>query len=302
MSLKLNNKNRFAFGYFGSKHKLALPIIGHLPPHNAWVDAFCGSAAVTLAKLPAPIEIINDINGDVINFFKQLRDHPQELQRLVTLTPYSRQELMCARQDLKSGNALEKARRFLVSAMMSMNGVFGSDRGGFSYSNSYARNGMEARVSRWCNVPKRLERIVERLRRLRIENQDARELLKQFLDRPGTLVYLDPPYLVERTKGYDCDQYDEKFHKELLTLACKAKCMIVISGYDSPLYNSMLKMKYGWKKIEIEAHTQGSNGKRFARTEVLWQNKHCLEAKRLKKTPIVLTKREKCLGKINPVR
>jgi len=299
---KKNNVIKPAFGYFGAKHKLALPIIEHLPPHNAWVDAFCGSAAVTLAKVPAPIEVINDINGDVINFFKQLRNHPRELQRLVALTPYSRQELMSAHKDLKSGNALERARRFLVSAMMSMNGVFGSDRGGFSYSNSYARNGMEARVSRWCNVPKRFERIVERLRRLRIENQDARELLKQFLNRPGTLVYLDPPYLVERTKGYDCDQYDEKFHKELLALACKAKCMIVISGYDSSFYNSMLTRKHGWKKIEIEAHTQGSNGKRFARTEVLWLNKYCHKARQLKRAPVDLTKREASLGKINPER
>lgn len=298
----MTGTTKSSFGYFGSKHKLALPIIELLPPHNAWVEAFCGSAAVTLAKPPALIEIINDTNGDIINFFKQLRNHPKELQRLVALTPYSRQELTNARKGLSTGNPLERARCFLVSAMMAINGIFGEDKGGFSYSNSYSRNNMEARVSRWCNLPKRLENIVERLRKVRIENQDARDLLKQVLNRPGTLVYLDPPYSTERTNGYDHDQRDEGFHKELLALVCKAKCMIVISGYDNGLYDSMLKKQSGWRKIKLKAHTQGSNGKRFTRTEVLWRNKHCFKAKKLEKAPIVLTKREKNLGKINPER
>lgn len=303
--LKKNGRTRVAkspFGYFGSKHKIALPIIQYIPPHNAWVDAFCGSAAVTLAKPPVAIEIVNDINGEIVNFFHQLRDNSFNLCELIELTPYAREELINARHHENKASQLERARRFLISSMMAINGVFGEERGGFSYSNSYSRNGREARVSRWHNLPKRLKGVVERLRNVRIENKDARKLIKDFLDRPATLLYLDPPYLGRRTQGYDFDQNDEKFHKELLGLVCEAQCMVMISGYDNELYNSMLKPKLGWERIEIATHTQGSNGKRFTRTEILWLNRACVDAKKSEIVPINLTKKEKEMGKINPLR
>ena len=303
--LKKNQHIRNAkspFGYFGSKHRIAVPLIKYIPPHNAWVDAFCGSAAVTFAKSPAKIEIINDINGEIVNFFHQLRRNGSKLCREIAMTPYARQELLSSRVHKKNLSSLERARRFLVSSMMAINGVFGDEKGGFSYSNSYTRNGKEARVSRWYNLPVRLEAIIERLRNIRIENKDARELIKSFLNRPATLLYLDPPYFAERTQGYEFDQNNEKFHKELLKLACKAKCMIMISSYNNKLYKSMLTNKLGWKQVEIATHTQGSNGKRMTRTEILWLNKYCVEANRSKSIPVVFTKKEKKMGKVNPTR
>lgn len=289
------------FGYFGSKHKIALKILKYIPPHHAWVEAFCGSAALTMAKKPAPIEVINDINHDIVNLFEQLRNNSKKLCNLVALTPYARHELAKARHDKKPCSNLEKARRFLVSAMMSINGIFGSDKGGFSFSDSYARNGMEARVSRWRNLPERLQSIVERLRQVRIENSDARTLLKQFINRPATLIYLDPPYLGERTAGYDFDANNDKFHSELLNFACRAKCMVMISSYENSLYEKILKKKR-WKKILIGTSTQGSNGTRMTRTEVLWMNKICCQALKQKRVPISLTKKEKEEKKLNPSR
>ena len=302
MKKKDIKKKSPAFGYFGSKHRLALPIIKHLPPHNAWVDAFCGSAAVTLAKAPAPIEIINDINGEIINFFEQLRRKPESLYRVAVLTPYARFELAHSRSNGKKDSKVERARKFLVSSMMSINGVFGDHKGGFSYSDSYSRNGMEARVSRWYHMPERLVHVVERLRHTRLEKQDARKLIKAYLNRPATLIYLDPPYFADRSKGYDFDQSDEAFHEELLALANKAKSMVVISGYDNPLYRKCLSHKKGWRLIKLPAHTQGSNGKRQVRTELLWQNKHCVKAIQMERVPIRLSARERRLGKINPER
>lgn len=299
---KIQIQSKPAFSYFGSKHKLALPMLKYLPPHNAWVDAFCGSAALTLAKSPAPIEVINDINGEIINFFQQLRNHPEKIYSMLDFTPYAREELNRSRKNGGRISQIERARRFIISSMMSINGIFGDHKGGFSYSNSYARRGMEARVSRWNNMPKRLQFVVERLKNVRIENRDAKILLKSYIKRPATLVYLDPPYLAKRSKGYDFDQTDEKFHKELLDLACTAKCMVLISGYNNSLYKKYLNSKHGWKTIKIATHTQGSNGKRMERTEYLWQNKYCLKAIKLKRVPITLTKREKELGKINPIR
>src|SRR5713101_8888033 len=87
------------FGYFGSKHRIASEICKQLPPHNAWVEVFCGSAAMTLAKPCAPIEVINDIDHNVVNLFDQLRNHTEALCRSVALTPYAREELDRARRE-----------------------------------------------------------------------------------------------------------------------------------------------------------------------------------------------------------
>lgn len=145
------------FGYFGAKQRLAAQIAKMLPPHNAWVEAFCGSAAVTMAKKPVPIEIINDADSQIVNVFRQLRERSGELIRLLELTPYAREEY---EDSFKSGTAddpLEEARKFLVASMMTVNGAIGSNgagskHSGFSYSQSYARNGQEARVSRWSTL------------------------------------------------------------------------------------------------------------------------------------------------------
>src|SRR5439155_9506858 len=122
-----------AFGYFGSKKRLAVKLCSQLPPHHAWVEMFCGSAALTLAKPPAPIEVINDLDKEIVNVFVQLRKNEKRLCRLIALTPYAREELHRARIPQLKPSDLERARRFLVSSMMAINGVFGGDRGGFSY-------------------------------------------------------------------------------------------------------------------------------------------------------------------------
>jgi len=298
---------RSPFGYFGSKLRLSVQIARILPPHHAWVEAFCGSAAVTMAKAPAPIEVINDADQKIINVFQQLRDNCEELCRLIDLTPYARDEYEQAQQGVPSDNRLEQARRFLVASMMTVNGAIGSNgdgfrHSGFSYSQSYARSGQEARVNRWNSLPTRLRRVVARLKHVRIEHRDARELFAMFLNRPATLVYLDPPYLMKRDHGYDVDAREEGFHEELLALCRKAKCMVLVSGYDNPLYNSVLNRQHGWDHIKIETHTRDTKGVDFSRTEVLWMNKPFLRAARTGRVPIRLTAEEKANNKVNPPR
>ncbi|MBC8489123.1 MAG: DNA adenine methylase [Bacteroidetes bacterium] len=290
------------FGYFGSKNKIAFQLCRELPPHYCWVEAFCGSAALTLAKAPAAIEVINDINGEIVNLFQQLRKNHKELCRLISLTPYARQELEYARTGNENDSELDRARNFLVQSMMTINAVFGKERGGFSYSQSYSRNGRDARVNRWYNLPERLTRVVERLRNVRIENRNAIELLKMFVNRPATLVYLDPPYLCKRTKGYINDANDEAFHMELLELAKEAKCMIFISGYYNKLYDKLLKEKTGWKCKTIDTTTRDSKGQSYIRSEVVWMNKHFQKAIKSMEIPIKLTEKEAKQKKLNPER
>jgi len=291
-----------AFGYYGAKQRIARRIIATLPPHNAWVEGFCGSAAMTLAKPPAPIEVINDLDDQIVNVFDQLRNNSDALCRAIELTPYARAEFLRARPRGKSLDPLEKARRFLVATMMTVNGTVGSTRAGFSFSQSYSRQGKEARVCRWCNLPERLERVIERLRNVRVENRDARELLGMFADRPATLVYLDPPYFVKRGHRYVIDTSGREFHEELLDLCIRARCMLLISGYRNDLYDRILRREAGWRKVRIETHTRDTTGMDYARTECLWKNERFIKAQSLGRVPIRLTRKEKANNKINPSR
>lgn len=291
------------FGYFGSKNKIALQLCKDLPPHNCWVEAFCGSAALTFAKKPAPIEIINDLDNEIINVFEQLRSNSTKLCEHIFLTPYASQELDSAR---KKGNVrnskLERARLFLVQSMMAINGLFGEDRGGFSHSDSYTRGNKEARVSRWYNLPDRLHDVVDRLRSIRIENKDALKLLISYINRPATLIYLDPPYNGDRSNGYSIDANTDEFHTNLLKLANRAKCMIFISGYQNDLYDSILTTEKGWSKKTIKTTTKDPKGGTHQRTEVVWMNKHFTDALIKKEVPIELTKKENKQKKVNPER
>ena len=290
------------FGYYGAKQRLARKIITTLPPHNAWVEAFCGTAAITLAKPPALIEIINDLDDEVVNLFRQLRSDTDAVLRAVALTPYARAEFMLARTRSDGLDNLERARRFLVSTMMTVNGTVATTRAGFSFSQSYARQKKEARVCRWHNLSERLSEVVERLRNVRIENRDARELLGMFSDRPATLVYLDPPYFTKRSHRYVIDVDDRRFHTELLEICRKARCMLLISGYENALYNRMLRAKDGWSKMKLQTHTRDTEGKDYARTEVLWRNRQFLKAHKTGRVPVRLSRKERANNKVNPKR
>ncbi len=290
------------FGYYGAKQRIAARITRALPPHNAWIEAFCGSAAVTLAKPPAPIEIINDIDDQIVNVFEQLRDNQEALCRAIALTPYARAEHQKSREHEIDISPLEKARRFLVATMMTVNGANGGKNAGFSFSQSYSRGGHEARVNRWYKLPKRLELVAERLRNVRIENRDAREIVNMFIDRPATLIYLDPPYNIDRKQRYTVDVLDEDFHSDLLNRCCNSQSMIFISGYDNGLYNSILTPGRGWTKEYISTTTRDTSGKDYPRTEVLWFNKHFEGALNSNQLPLQLSPKEKKLNKVNPPR
>lgn len=292
-----------AFGYLGSKLRIASKLCADLPPHNAWVELFCGSAAMTFAKSPAPIEVINDINGEIVNFFEQLRNNGEELLRLITLTPYAREEFDIARSNgSKKFSKVERARRFFVAAMMAINGSFGDAPGGFSLSNSYTRKGMEARVSRWIGMPDYLHPIIQRLQNIRIERKDGLTLFKEFMNRPATLVYCDPPYLGKRTRGYDFDQITSAFHEKLLGQMVRAKCMVFVSGYENELYDEVLVRDHHWTKKIIQAVTKGNNGKSFERQEVVWCNPAYCKAQTTGSLQLRLTKAESYNKKVNPQR
>jgi DNA adenine methylase len=157
-------------------------------------------------------------------------------------------------------------------------------------------------VNRWNNLPARLDKVFDRLRGVRIENRDARDIVTMFSDRPATLMYLDPPYFTKRDHGYTIDANDEGFHRELLMRCRNAHCMMLISAYENAMYDEMLKAAAGWEKLKIQTHTRDTTGKNYSRTEVLWMNPIFVSAKKNGRVPIRLSKNERLSNKLNPPR
>ena len=291
------------FGYYGAKQRISTSILRQLPPHSCWVEAFCGSAAITFAKAPSPIEIINDLDGEIVNVFEQIRNNTYELCKAVALTPYAREEFYAARNESSGESPLERARIFLVKTMMTVNGTVGRvPTSGFSLSNAYTREGKEARVNRWFNLPERLAKVAERLRCVRVENRDARELISLFRNRPATLIYLDPPYLVKRGHGYLFDAREEEFHRCLLEECARSNAMILLSSYENEFYDSFFRSAAGWTRSIIKTSTRDTKGKDYERIEVLWKNSWYVAAEAAKRPMLRLTRKETSEGKVNPER
>ena len=102
--------------YPGGKWRIAQWIISHFPPHKVYCEPFFGSGAVFFTKSPCRIETINDIDGDVVNLFRVCRDSPEELARVLELTPWSREEFLSCRE--KSADPVEQARRTVVRSVL----------------------------------------------------------------------------------------------------------------------------------------------------------------------------------------
>jgi len=264
-----------AFSWYGGKTchlKWLLPIIESIP-HVAYLESFAGSAAVLLNKKPSPVEVYNDLYGDVVNFFKVLRLQGKELISLLELTPYSREEfsLCCESSELSD---LEQARRFFVRARQVRNGLATkASAGRWSYTKKDARRDRALTVSQWLTAIDGLENIVLRLKNVQIEHLDAIEVIKRY-DTDETLHYVDPPYLMSaRTGGVNyAHEFSESQHIELLETLKSIKGKVVLSGYINELYQSELSDWHEFKSTIKYANSTLLNGEKKERQEVIWTN------------------------------
>lgn len=210
-------------------------------------------------KSPVYIETINDLDGNIVNLFRVCREHPEELARLIEMTPFARDEFRTCYE--KSDNPIEQARRTIVRYHQ-LFGTSNSSRNSWRNVQTY---GGPRCATMWNYLPQSIMECVERLKEAQIENIDAVELIKRYDDK-DTLIYCDPPYLKGlRKKGiYACEMSDEK-HVELLKAVKASRSKIVISGYDSELYNRELE---GWSTDTVRTTAQMG----FHRTEKIWAN------------------------------
>jgi DNA adenine methylase len=249
--------------WHGGKWLLAPWIIENLPPHRIYVEPFGGAASVLIRKPRSYAEIYNDLDGDVVNLFRVLRDPAQgpHLVNVVRLTPFAREEQVEAYSTTE--DALERARKLIVRSFMGF-GSNGTHRSTGFRANSNRSGTTPARD--WHNYPEALSAIVERLRGVTVENRDACEVMAQH-DCDEALHYVDPPYLPEtRDAGGDyAHELTAEDHARLLIFLRGLKGAVVLSGYPHPLYDEALP---GWTRVERRALADGAR----ERTEVLWKN------------------------------
>lgn len=259
--------------YFGGKTTLAPRIAAMLPPHQHYVEPFCGGLSVLLAKKPSIMETANDLDGRLMTFWRVLRDRPTDLERVCSLTPHSRgeyQHCLLVDQDPLDDD-LETARRVWVRLTQG--------RGGTQRRTGW-RNYVKPRGSS-IGMPGYLEAYVdrmafvaERLSHVSLECRPALALIDQYgAVEDGVLLYIDPPYLGSTRSGrnYLVEMSSEAEHLELLQVLRSCKASVVLSGYDSPLYATELA---GWDRQTFRATTNGdATGARADRTEVVWSNR-----------------------------
>lgn len=236
--------------WFGGKQWLGRIIYRYTPPHTRFVDLFTGSAAILFAKPPSPIEVINDLDSGIVTFYRVLRDPMKlhELQRLLTLTPDSREEFRyCSKHWEEFPTDVLRAWAWYVAIRQARSGVFGSN---WATGTEYSSRGIAKTVSRWLSSIERLPEIHARLQGVQIENLDFRRLIQR-LDHPETWFYADPPYVWNtRSRGTYSHEMTDEDHIDLVGLFLNLKGMCLLSGYKTPLYEPL--EENGWLREEFE--------------------------------------------------
>ena len=259
-----------AFGYYGGKFShldFLLPLLPTTFTH--FCEPFGGSAAVLINRPPAPVETYNDLDSEVVNFFGCLRDHGDELIRLIGLTPFSREELLKACYPESDLSAIERGRRFFVRARQTRTGLAQtSSEGRWAHCVLTSRACMAGAVSRWLGSVEGLPQIVQRLQRVQIENAPAIETIRRY-DSQSTLFYCDPPYPHEArgdNKAYGYEMADCE-HEELAKILHSVQGAVAVSGYRCALMDRLYR---DW--IRVDANTRLCNSSKGERTESLWVN------------------------------
>lgn len=253
--------------YPGSKWRMAKWIIQHFPAEYqkmTYLEPFFGSGSVFFNKERSRIETINDLDSNVYNLFKVIRDKPQELASGISMTPWCREEY--SQSYIATLDDVEKARKFLVRMWMAI-GAKSSDRTGWRNNISAENRTIQGFQS---VLPQTIIEVTNRLKHnkegtVQIENQDVFKLIERY-DRKDVLMYLDPPYVISTRHGRIYKhEFSNEDHIRLLEFCCKSQAKIMISGYQNELYNCYLA---DWRKESQIVDCESGQ----KREEVIWMN------------------------------
>ncbi len=277
--------------WHGGKADLAEWIIGLMPPRcttpnnpkpddDGWlhyVEPFFGGGSVLLANDPEGVsEVVNDLNGRLINFWATLANQQTfaAFQRWADATPFAERcyELAADPEYIHSQDRIDAsaAVAFFVRCRQSLSGRM---KGFAGITRNRTRRGMNEQVSAWLNAIDGLPEVHARLKRVLIRNQPAIDIIRKE-DGPRTLFYLDPPYLHETrvaTGEYEHEMSDQQ-HLELLRSLTEIEGRFLLSGYHSKVYDDTA-MNFGWKCHEKSIHNHAAGGKaKRVMTECVWTN------------------------------
>lgn len=267
----ITGKKLIPFGWYGGKFSHLAWLLPLLPECHHYCEPFAGSGAVLLNRPPAKIETYNDLDGEVCNFFRALRDEKDKLVEAIGLTPFSREEFALACNVEEGLSSLERARRFYVRARQVRTGLAQTATvGRWANCKQTSRAGMSGVVSRWLGAIEMLPVVAERLMRVQVENRPAVDVIRLY-DSKDTLFYCDPPYVHSTrtdSKAYAYEMTDEQ-HVELADALNSAKGYVAFSNYDCDLLTDLYPKKRWTKTVMAPKTNHATKGKR---SEVLWTN------------------------------
>jgi DNA adenine methylase len=240
--------------WMGGKAKRAKDIARHLwnlaPRHQIYAELCGGAASVLMAKRPSPVEVYNDMNSGLVNFFRVIRDKEQftVFHRYVALTPFAEEEFEACKADWETtDDPIVRAARWFIVARMSFGGHFGH---GFRRGKR-STNGIAEEVNKWLGGVERLPDIHRRLMRVQIEHGDWRTIWDRYAGEADAVLYVDPPYHPETRSGGEYDhEWSVEDHKDLVARAIAAKASVMISGYPHADYEPMERA--GFTRIDYD--------------------------------------------------
>jgi DNA adenine methylase len=250
--------------YPGSKCRIAPWIIKHFPKHHSYVEPYAGSLAVLFKKVPSAIETVNDLDDNVVNVFKCIKEDSQKLASMVLMTPFSRKEYDNSFENPVPADKFEKALIFLIQLWQGHGFRTNGYKVGWK-NDVQGRENMYA-VRNWYRLPEWIIGITDRLKQVQIENRPALEVIERFR-YPNVLIYADPPYpLSTRTAKQYKHEMTDSDHVELLETLKLHPGPVILSGYQNQLYDDILQ---GWHKDVTTGYAeyQGED-----RKETIWMN------------------------------
>lgn len=250
--------------YPGSKWNIAKQLVDLIPDHHSYLEPYAGSLAVLFNKPPSPIETVNDLDSDVANLFWCIQKDSERLARLVMTTPFSREVYdQQFKESGKYASRFQKAAGFLIRCWQGHG--FRTNGYKVGWKNDVQGRERAYELWNWYRLPEWIIEIAERLRMVQIENRPALEVIERF-GYENVFMYLDPPYLLGTRNGkqYKHEMSDAD-HEELLKLILQSPAKIMISGYESEMYNEYLR---GWEKKQFKSCAEHGT----PRTETIWMN------------------------------
>lgn len=271
MSSKEYKTIRSPIKWVGGKSRLRKQIISLLPPHSCYVELFSGAAWVLFGKPPSDVEVINDIDGELINFFRIVQKRPEDFMESFDLELVSREKFeFLANLDVTKLSDIERAHRFYYIIMAGWGGELKYPRFQTSISDGGHGNRL---IGALKHLRERIDPVHSRLSTVIIENLSWENCFQRY-NRKKTVMYIDPPYPKNKVNYFhNMQTWDE--HENLAQHLRNSECRWILSSFDVPEMRTLyLGDKYHF--ISVEAYSgmkKTKNGnERVKNKEVLITN------------------------------